>query len=117
MAYNILVVDDEPDIREFLRNLLEDEGYRVREAENGIAAMEQVRKEKPDLVLLDLQMPEETGTGFYRKLHNSKDFGNLPVIIISGLAGRNLAVSKSVIVFDKPIDEEGLLDAIREILA
>ncbi len=117
MTCNILVVDDEPDIRGYLRSLLEDQGYGVREAENGIVGMEQVRKEKPDLVLLDLQMPEETGTGFYRKLHNSKEFGALPVIIISGHAGRNLAVSKSVIVFDKPIDEEGLLNTIRKLLA
>jgi FixJ family two-component response regulator len=61
-------------------------------------------------------MPEETGTGFFRKLQHSKDHQEIPVIVISGLAGRNLAVSKSVPVFDKPIDEAGLLEAVEKAL-
>jgi len=116
MAAHVLVVDDEADVREFLKNLLEDQGYSVSQAEDGIRAMEMARAAKPDLVLLDLQMPEETGTGFYRKLHNSKELHDVPVIVISGLAGRHVAVGKSVPVFDKPIDKEGLLESIRDLL-
>jgi FixJ family two-component response regulator len=58
-------------------------------------------------------MPEETGTRLFRKLHGKKELKDVPVIVISGVAGRNAAVSRSVPVFDKPIDEGGLLEAIR----
>ena len=61
----ILVVDDEKDIVEFLTQLLEDNGYEVTAAYDGVQAMEMVLKSRPDLILLDLQMPEETGTGLY----------------------------------------------------
>ncbi len=113
MAKKILVVDDEPDVREFLSSLLEDAGYEVRTAEDGMRAMDLIKDQTPDLILLDLMMPEETGTGLYRKLHDKKDFRDIPVIVISAAAGRDVAVSKSVPVFDKPIDQEGLLAAIR----
>jgi CheY-like chemotaxis protein len=116
MGKLILAVDDERDIRDFLKNLLEDQGYEVGLASDGLEAMEKVNERAPDLILLDLQMPEETGTGFFRKLQHSKDHRMIPVIVISGLAGRNLAVSKSVPVFDKPIDEAGLLASIEQAL-
>jgi CheY-like chemotaxis protein len=117
MAKKILVVDDEPDVRDFLCTLLEDSGYETRTAQDGIAAMDLIEREQPDLILLDLVMPEETGTGLYRKLHHRKEFKAIPVIIISGVAGRNVAVSKAVPVFEKPIDKEGLLRAIEGLLA
>ena len=117
MARDVLVVDDEEDIREFLKSLLEDHGCTVRVAEDGVQAMEMIRQAKPDLVLLDLMMPQETGTGLYRKMHDRKDLKDIPVIVISGLAGRHVAVSRSVPVFDKPIDEQGLLAAVDEIVA
>lgn len=108
----ILVVDDEQDVREFLRDLLEDQGYSVRMAEDGIQGLEMVKQENPDLILLDLQMPKQTGTDLYRKIHQKKESKIIPVIIISGLPGRHLAVSKSVPVFDKPIDEKLLLEEV-----
>lgn len=117
MKKNILVVDDEPDVREFLSDLLTDEGYSVRQAEDGVRAMEMIAQEKPDLILLDLQMPKETGTDLYRKIHRKKDFEKIPVIVISGLPGRYLAVSKSIPVFDKPIDETKLLEQVKIALA
>ena len=112
----ILVIDDEKDVVEFLTQLLEDNGYRVSSANDGIEAMEVVSKEKPDLILLDLQMPEETGTGFYRKLQHKKEYKSIPVIVISGLAGSYLAVSKSVPVLDKPPTEENVLEEVRKAL-
>ena len=113
MKKDILVVDDEMDVREFLSDLLADEGYSIRKAEDGIKAMEMISQKKPDLILLDLMMPGETGTDLYRKIHRKKDFEDIPVIVISGLPGRYLAVSKSVPVFDKPIDEEKLLEQVK----
>ena len=116
MAKKILVVDDEPDIRDYLCSYLEDEGFATMEAEDGHVAMDKIMAEIPDLILLDLQMPEETGTGFYRKLHHKKELKDIPVIVISGMAGRDIAVSKSVPVFEKPIDKEELLKSIQQIL-
>jgi CheY-like chemotaxis protein len=112
----ILVVDDEKDIVEFLTQLLEDNGYEVASAYDGVQGMEMVKKSIPDLILLDLQMPEETGTGLYRKLHNKKEYKDIPVIVISGLAGSYLAVGKSVPVLDKPPEEEQVLSEVAKAL-
>ena len=112
----ILVVDDERDIVEFLTQLLEDNGYEVTSAYDGMQGMEMVQKSRPDLILLDLQMPEETGTGLYRKLHHKKEYKDIPVIVISGLAGASLAVSKSVPVLDKPLGEEEVLREVAKAL-
>ncbi len=116
MPKKILIVDDEPDVREYLTSYLEDEGYETRSAEDGNVAMDRVAEERPDLILLDLQMPEQTGTGLYRTLHHKSEFKDIPVIVISGMAGRDVAVSKSVPVFEKPIEKENLLSAIKKIL-
>ena len=112
----ILVVDDEKDVVEFLTELLEDNGYQVSSAYDGIEAMELIEESKPDLILLDLQMPEETGTGLYRKLHHKKEYKDIPVIVISGLAGSYLAVSKSVPVIEKPPDEKEVLGEVAKAL-
>ena len=117
MAKKILVVDDEKDIVEFMSSFLEDNGYQVNSAGNGVDAMESIEKDRPDLILLDLQMPEETGTGLYRKLRNKKELREIPIIIVSGLAGRNIAVSKTVVVLDKPLDQAVILKEIEKALS
>jgi CheY-like chemotaxis protein len=116
MSKNILVVDDEQDVRDYLGALLQDNGYGVLTAADGAQAMERVKRRRPDLILLDLDMPEETGTGFYRKLRNRKDLRQIPVIVVSGLAGRHVAISRSVVVLDKPLDERRLLDEVESAL-
>jgi len=116
MKKNILVVDDEADVVEFITTLLQDNGYETRSANNGIEALERVKEQRPDLILLDLQMPEETGTGFYRKMRDKKDFKGIPIIIVSGMAGRNVAVSKQVVVLDKPLDQEKILAEVQNAL-
>ncbi len=116
MSPKILVVDDESDIRKYLSTLLEQNDYEVVTASDGNEALVVARREKPDLVCLDLSMPNQTGTGFYKKLTRDKELGGTPVIIVSGLAGRELAVSKPAAVFDKPIDPEAFLTAVEEAL-
>ncbi|MGB6066809.1 MAG: response regulator [Desulfomonilaceae bacterium] len=113
MPKKILVVDDEPHIVKYLTSFLGDCGYETCSAGDGEEAYEVLKKEKPDLVTLDLQMPNETGTRFYRNMTKAKDFKNVPVIVISGLPGRHLAVSKPIAVFEKPIDRDALLVAIK----
>lgn len=113
MPKKILVVDDEPHIVKYLTSFLQDSGYETCSAANGEEAFEVLTREKPDLVTLDLQMPNETGTRFYRNMTKSKEFKETPVIVISGIPGRHLAVSKPVAVFEKPIDREALLSTIK----
>jgi CheY-like chemotaxis protein len=114
MSKKILVVDDEPDVLTFLSALLKDAGYEVLTANDGTQALEVARQEKPDLISLDLSMPNNTGTEFYRKMQKDKQISDTPVIIVSGLAGRHLAVRKPVAVFDKPIDRDEYLKAVQD---
>ena len=116
MPKKILVVDDEPDIVEFLTDLLEERGYSVTSANNGAAALERAAQEKPDLVLLDVGMPKQTGTDFYRQFSRRKEFEDIPVIIVSGHPSRRIAVSKRVTIIDKPIEKEKLLGEIDRLL-
>ena len=80
MSYKILVADDEPEIRDLLRLYLENEHYEVTEAENGIEALRLIDTEKPDLVMLDIMMPQMDG---YQALKHIREDNNVPVIIIS----------------------------------
>ena len=112
MSKKVLVVDDEADVRRFLTAVLNGAGYATVTAEDGKVALQIAREEKPDLVTLDLMMPDNTGTDFYRKLVKDDDLARTPVIVVSGLAGRHLAVKEPVAVFDKPIDPDEFLAAV-----
>ncbi len=114
MSKRVLIVDDEPDVRKFLRQLFEDAGFETATACDGVDAYKRLQDANPDLVTLDLQMPNDTGTDFYRRMHRSKPYSGIPIIVISGLAGRHLAIKKPFAVFDKPIDQEALLKTARE---
>jgi CheY-like chemotaxis protein len=106
MSKKILVVDDEADVRRFLTAVLQKRGHETVTAADGREGYEIAERERPDLVILDLQMPDQTGTDFYRRLMKHKELQNTPIIVVSGLAGRHLAVREPIAVFDKPIDPE-----------
>jgi CheY-like chemotaxis protein len=106
MNKRILVVDDEADVRRFLTAVLEKRGYETMTAADGREAYEIAERERPDLIILDLQMPDQTGTDFFRRLTKHKDLEKIPIIVVSGLAGRHLAVREPLAVFDKPIDPD-----------
>ena len=84
----ILVVDDELDIRVYLGALLEDAGYEVIVADDGLQAMEKAVSEKPDLVTLDISMPEQSGVRTYRQLKTQEDLKDIPVVIITGFSDK-----------------------------
>jgi len=113
MSSKILIIDDEADIRSFLTQLFNDEGYQTAVAADGHEGLAMVREFRPDLITLDLQMPNDTGTAFYRKAHRDEELKNIPIIVISGVAGRHLAIRKPLAVLDKPIDTELLLSTVR----
>lgn len=112
MAKKILVVDDDPVIVKYLVTLFSDNGYETCTASDGVAALEVLKKEKPDLITLDLQMPEEWGSRFYRRLTKEKDLKDTPVIIISGMAGQHAAKS-AVAYLSKPFDPDKLLGIVK----
>ncbi|MCU0302949.1 MAG: response regulator [Thermoanaerobaculales bacterium] len=116
MAKTILVADDEADVRAYLSAVLEKAGFSVVTAADGRQALAVVEAERPDLVVLDLQMPDQTGTDFYRHMMRQDALRDTPVIVVSGLAGRHLAVSRPFAVFDKPIDPDEFVATVRRAL-
>ena len=117
MSSRILVVDDEPDVVGFLSRLLEDNGYTTFSASSGNQAFELLQQETPRLILLDLQMANGTGTDLYRQLRGRRSLKGIPIIVVSGVAGRRIAVGREVPVLDKPIDDVELLAQVRKALA
>ena len=81
----VLVVDDEDDIRRLLRRVLSDKGYDVVEAAKGVEALQSVRADPPDLILLDAMLPEVHGFDICRRIKGSKRYGSIPVIMVSAI--------------------------------
>jgi CheY-like chemotaxis protein len=82
----IILVDDEEDIVDYFQIALEDAGYVALTASNVPAGWELISKERPDLVCLDILMPEESGMSLYKKLKTDPVLKNIPVLITSGLS-------------------------------
>ncbi len=80
---DVLVVDDEPDVRELTRRTLEAEGLGVREAGNGQEALEEVARKRPGLIILDLMMPVMDGFEFVLRLRQNPDTADLPVVVVT----------------------------------
>ena len=78
----------------------------------GQMALEVARDVRPDLITLDLMMPNKSGTDFYRKMCKDEALAGIPVIVVSGTPGRHLAVKEPVAVFDKPINPDEFMDAV-----
>lgn len=83
MAKTILVVDDEPDVIESMKNILERRGYSVLTALNGMEGLQRIKKGKPDLIITDVLMPEMDGYKFYKELKKNTNTINIPVIIVT----------------------------------
>ncbi|MFK7979593.1 MAG: response regulator transcription factor [Saprospiraceae bacterium] len=79
----ILVVDDEPDILEFVKYNLKKEGFSVSTAENGLAGLEEARQVKPDLIILDIMMPEMDGVEVCRQLRSESLFDNTVIAFLT----------------------------------
>jgi two-component system phosphate regulon response regulator PhoB len=86
MPRKILIVDDEPDVVTFLRSVLKENGYSSVSAKNGIEGLEVLRKEKPDLVLLDLMMPKKSGITMFQELRKDPTLSSIPVVIVTGVS-------------------------------
>jgi CheY-like chemotaxis protein len=116
MSKKIMVVDDDPNIVDYLVTIFEDNGYATCTASDGRQALEVIKQEKPDLITLDLEMPEEWGPRFYRKYTQDPELKDIPVIIISGLSGIHMAINKAVATIHKPFDPDQVLSIVEETL-
>ena len=92
-----LVVDDEPAQVEYVSAILDDQKMKTITASNGKEAMQKVTETKPDVILLDLLMPEESGMKFFNQLKKNKDYKDIPVIVVSGASQKTGVDLKSII--------------------
>ena len=114
----ILVVDDEDDVRESVREVLRDEGYRVVDTADGTQVLELIRQERPELVLLDIWMPQVDGIGLLKDIKSQEP--ELNVVMVSGHGNIHTAVTATKFgAFDfleKPVSLEGLLLTVQRAL-
>ena len=125
----ILVVDDEAHIVTYLETLLQDNGYETTSAADGEEAMKKLLEEKPDLVTLDISMPEKSGVKFYREIKENPDLSDIPVLIVTGVTGyggKPEDVKRFISTRDripppegfiaKPIEQEEFLRAVSDLV-
>lgn len=118
----ILVVDDEEDQRFFIATVLEDNGATVLQAADGDEALTLAKREKPDLITLDLGMPGKSGVEVFEEMRNNDALGSIPICVITGrpelrkLIYEMTGLSKPEGYLDKPISEEDLLSGLRRII-
>ncbi len=118
----ILVVDDDPGVRMFVRRALEPEGYCVEEAADGAECLRRVRRSPPDLIILDLYMPEKDGLEVLRELRTIQPASRLitmsgggPTYDMTILQSARFLGAPSALL--KPFSVADLLDAVRRMLA
>ena len=118
-ADRILVVDDSPDNLFLVQTLLEDEGYEVWLAEDGFSAIEQIEKDPPQLVLLDVMMPEMDGYEVTRRIRGRENLPFIPILLITAYDQSSVVTGLDVGADDfirKPVEVEELLARVRSLL-
>ncbi|MGB0678361.1 MAG: response regulator, partial [Polyangiales bacterium] len=122
MSAAVLIVDDERNIRATLRMILEGEGLQVSESGSGGAALAQMQMQTPDLVILDVRLPDMTGLEVLARMQKHNWDGNPcpPVVMISGHATVRGAVEAvqagATDYFDKPLDRDRIVVCVRNVL-
>lgn len=122
MAKKILIVDDDEDIVFVLGERLRQEGYEVLSAADGEQALNQIQKNTPDVVVLDLMLPKVDGNTVRLKMKDNPETANIPVIIITGkiqlkellALGEDMSIAAYL---EKPFTVNALLEKIRQITA
>ncbi len=119
----ILVVDDEPDMVEWLKTFFEDNGYATVFAYNGEEGFAKARSEKPDLITLDVSMDKQSGIKCYRNLCDTDETSRIPVVMITGVAAdfkrfieSRKQVPKPAGYFEKPVEPDELLKKVRQLV-
>lgn len=120
MKNSILLVDDEPNVRNMLRQMLELSGFEVAEAEDGLEALEVLEDMVPDIMILDVMMPNLDGVSLCKQLRADAEFATLPILMLSGKT-QHKAVEEGLAAganryLRKPITVDELLKNVRELL-
>jgi CheY-like chemotaxis protein len=129
MPPKVLIVDDDPDVRLFNSSVVLELGYIPIEADNGEEGRQTVAQEVPDLIILDVMMPLQSGIRLYRALKTDPAFAKIPVIILSGISRRSFMKSQDALAafdggsipapeayLEKPADAETLAAQIEKCL-
>jgi excisionase family DNA binding protein len=115
----VLIVDDDDKLREFVRVNLEMEGYTVREAASAREGLDALEEQSPDLVLLDVMMPEMDGWEMLRQIHERHGMGAIPVIVFSGQVEEDAGevVSRGAQAFiGKPFSPQSLIERTKALV-
>lgn len=120
MNHTILIADDDKALVETIRLRLEFEGFKTLSAYEGVRVIEHARKDKPDLIILDVKMPAGSGVFVLEDLTKFEETMNIPVIILTGFGDANLR-EKAIglgakAFFEKPCDLDLLAELIRNLL-
>ncbi len=129
MGKKVLIVDDDPDVRLFNLTVVEQAGHIPIEAVNGEEGLKLIKEEKPDLVILDVLMPRQSGIRLYRELKTQKSMKNIQVVLLSGIAKRTFLRSQKALTefgdaevpepeyyLEKPVEPEELAEVIKKVL-
>jgi CheY-like chemotaxis protein len=120
MLKKVLIVEDYDDVRDFMKLLIEGYGYEVLEAINGIQAVETTKNQHPDLILMDLTMPEMDGLTATRIIRKSGNgFSKTPIIAVTALGDmyyRKAIEAGCNDLIDKPVDFDKLLPILNQYL-
>ncbi len=121
MDKKIVLVDDEPEILKTTEVFLKSEGFTVIAASDGMEALEKIKKEKPDLVILDIMLPKLDGYKVCRMLKFDQSYKDMPIIIFTARtqeADKKMARDlKADAYITKPFQPQVLLEKIKELLA
>jgi PAS domain S-box-containing protein len=118
----VLIVENDSATRAITRGVLEKEGWKVSEASNGRAALEQMAQERPSLILLDLVMPEMDGFEFADRVREHPEWSTIPIVVLTGKdlseqERERLSGSVETILFKADDSREALLDQVRDLVA
>jgi two-component system response regulator VicR len=118
----ILCIEDEPEMIDLIRLILERKGFDVLGALGGQEGLDAVRRDKPDLVLLDLMMPDVDGWEVYRQMKADKELQKIPVVVVTAKAQSidkvlGLHIAKVDDYVTKPFGPGDLLDSVNRVLA
>ena len=114
----VLVVDDDPVVIRLVKELLKTQGYVVETAKDGIDAMVMVKKEIPDLIVLDIMMPELNGYDVLRTLKFTDEFKEIPVLLLTAREqelDKRIGEMMGIEYIQKPVNREAFLEKINKI--
>jgi DNA-binding response OmpR family regulator len=121
----ILIVDDDPDLVETVSMMLEARGYAPLPAYGGIEGLEKARGERPDLIVLDVMMPDKDGYAVCNELKKDQAFSDIPIILLTAIGDHittttyTLSGGKETLAddfFQKPVDIQSLVNRIEQLL-